>query len=77
MNNIIKAYKIEILVLDFEDSGEEAIKDLVERSRHLNAQVMSSKSVDIDWSDDHPLNKCGTSARAYQDLFSVNKVDIK
>jgi hypothetical protein len=75
MNNIIKAYKIEILVLDFEDSGEEAIKDLVERSRYLNAKVMSFKSVDIDWSDDHPLNQSGTSAREYEDLFSSNKVD--
>jgi hypothetical protein len=75
MSDMIKAYKIEILVLDFEDGGEEAIRDLVERSRHLNAKVMSLKSVDIDWSDDHPLNQCGTSARAYQDLFSANKVD--
>jgi hypothetical protein len=75
MSDIIKAYKIEMLVLDFEDSGEEAIRDTIEGSRHLNAQVMSSKSVDIDWSDDHPLNQCGTTARAYQDLFSANKVE--
>ena len=27
MSDIIKAYKIEILVLDFEDSGDESIKD--------------------------------------------------
>ncbi len=72
MSDIIKAYKIEILVLDFEDSGEESIRDLVERSRHLNAKVMSLKSADVDWSDEHPLNKCGTSSRAYQDLFPAN-----
>ena len=70
---MIKAYKIEILVLDFEGGGEEHIKDAVENMRHLNAQIMNSKSIDIDWSDDHPLNNCGTSARAYQDLFAVNK----
>jgi hypothetical protein len=70
---MIKAYKIEMLVLDFEDSGEESIKDTVENMRHLNAEVMNIKSVDIEWSDDHPLNNCGTSARAYQDLFAVNK----
>ena len=70
---MIKAYKIEMLVLDFEDSGEESIKDTVENMRHLNAEVMNIKSVDIEWSDDHPLNNCGTSARAYQDLFAANK----
>ena len=70
---MIKAYKIEILVLDFEDSGEESIKDTVENMRHLNAEVMNIKSVDIEWSDEHPLNNCGTSARAYQDLFAANK----
>jgi hypothetical protein len=75
MTDIIKAYKIEILVLDFEDNGEESIKDTVEGSRFLNAKVMSSRGVDVDWSDDHPLNHCGTSARAYQDLFAVNKVN--
>jgi hypothetical protein len=73
MSDIIKAYKIEILVLDFEDSGEESIRNLVEESRHLNAKVMSLRSVDVDWSDEHPLNKSGTSARAYQDLFPVNE----
>ncbi|MFT6991882.1 MAG: hypothetical protein ACJASL_003879, partial [Paraglaciecola sp.] len=44
-----------------------------EGSRYLNAKVMSSKSVDVDWSDDHPLNHSGTSARAYQDLFAGGK----
>ena len=75
MSDIIKAYKIEILVLDFEDSGEESIKETVENVRYLNAEVMSIKSEDIEWSDDHPLNNCGTSARAYQDLFAVNMVN--
>jgi hypothetical protein len=70
MSDMIKAYKIEILVLDFEDNDYACIKDTIEGSRYLNAKVMSSKSVDVDWSDDHPLNHSGTSARAYQDLFA-------
>ena len=72
---MIKAYKIEILVLDFEGGGEEHIRDAVENMRYLNARIMRSKSVDIEWSDAHPLNQCGTSARAYQDLFAINKAN--
>ena len=67
---MIKAYKIEILVLDFEDRGEESIRETIENMKYLDPKVMKSKSVDINWSDEHPLNKCGTFARAYQDLFS-------
>ena len=75
MTDIIKAYKIEILVLDFEDNGEESIKDTVEGSRYLNATVMNSKSVDIDWSDDHPLNSSTTNKNAFQELFCGEKVN--
>jgi len=66
----VKVMKIEIMVLDFEGEGEEAIKDTIETSRYMNAEVKSIKSVEVDWTDDHPLNNCGTSARAYIDLFA-------
>ena len=26
---------------------------------------------EIEWPDDHPLNKCGTMARAWADLFPI------
>jgi hypothetical protein len=67
----MKVYKIEVMVLDFEGDGEEAIKDSIENNRHLHAHVMNSKDKEIDWDDDHPLNKCGTMARAWADLFTI------
>jgi hypothetical protein len=64
-----KVYKIELLVIDHEDLGEESIKDEVERSKYLCSSVQNMICVDVDWSDDHPLNKAVTSTKAYQDLF--------
>ena len=70
----MKAYKIEVLVLDFEGMGEEEVKHLIENNRFLHAHVMSSKNKEIEWDDDHPLNKSGTMARAYTDLFAPNNL---
>lgn len=66
----MKVYKFEVMILDFEDMGSEEIKHLIENNRFLHAHVMNSKNKEIEWSDDHPLNKCGTMARTYTDLFA-------
>ena len=66
----MQVYKIEVMVLDFEGIGGEEIKNSIENNIFLNAHAMNSKSVEVDWSDDHPLNKCGTMARTYTDLFA-------
>lgn len=69
---MMKVFKLEVMVLDFEDSDIEVIKEILEQNRYLSATVMSHKSADIEWSDEHPLNESGTQARAYQDLFANN-----
>ena len=70
----MKVFKIEIMVIDFDQLGEQGVKNEIENVNYPNdcmsTEVKNIKSVDVDWSDDHPLNKCGTSARAYQDLFA-------
>ncbi|MFQ3209148.1 MAG: hypothetical protein ACI9HU_000632 [Colwellia sp.] len=71
----MKVYKMEVMVLDFEGDSEEDIKALLSNSKYIHAKIMRSEIAEIEWSDDHPLNHCGTSARAYQDLFAVNKVN--
>jgi predicted alpha-1,6-mannanase (GH76 family) len=60
---------VEVLVLDFDGLGEDGIKDTIQQNRWMNAEVKSIKTVEVDWTDDHPLNKSGTSERAYQNLF--------
>ena len=70
----MKAIKVELLILDFDELGEDGVREVIQNTHYPNRcitpEVKSMESVDIDWSDNHPLNNCGTSSRAYQDLFA-------
>lgn len=69
----MKAYKIEVLVIDHENIGEENIRDTLSNVRYINVNVKSVKSADIgDWDDDHPLNKRSTCEAEYERLFKEN-----
>ena len=72
----MKAYKVEMLVVDHDGLGGEGIKDELENTKYSNRgiapQVMFVEGKDIDeWSDDHPLNFLGCNEE-YQQLFSNN-----
>lgn len=71
----MKAYKLEILIVDHDQCGADEIKSVIENQRYPNwcisPNVMSITERDIgEWHDDHPLNKYGTMARHYTDLFA-------
>lgn len=69
----MKAFKIEVLVIDFENYGFGEIKDSLENNRHHSIRVLSSKEADIgEWNDDHPLNKNGQCDEELQRLFNSN-----
>lgn len=69
----IKVMKIEILVIDHDGVGIDGVADAIEDNqwpnRCITPQVKKITAVEVDWSDEHPLNQCGTSERAYHDLF--------
>lgn len=70
----MKAYKLEILVLDFDEVGD-GIKSIIEDARYPNhcisPDVMSVQEVDIGpWSDNHPLNKRDQREAEFKRLFS-------
>lgn len=70
----MKAYKIELLVLDFDQLGGDGIKSVLENSRYPNdcisPSAMSISEVDIGpWSDDNPLNSGKTRAAEYARIF--------
>ena len=74
----MKAYKIELLIVDIDGIGEESIKAEVENARYpndcVNPQVKSIECRDIgQWHDDHPLNKRATADAEYQRLFLPNR----
>ena len=67
----MKAYKIELLVVDNENIGEQEIRAALENTRNIYPEVKSMAAADIgNWSDDHPLNSKDTCDAEYGRLFS-------
>lgn len=70
----MKVYKVEVMVIDFDQLGMDGIKVEMENVRYPN-DCMSPKIVQImaadigEWHDDHPLNKRDKWADEYLRLF--------
>jgi hypothetical protein len=73
----MKAYRVEVLIIDLDGLGEELIKTVLESTRYpnhcLSPEVKSIECKDIgEWHDEHPLNKT-CSNDFYKELFLNNK----
>jgi hypothetical protein len=71
----MKVYKLEVMVIDFDNCGGEDIKDMIQDARYPNRAISPTvkniESVDIgEWTDDHPLNNRSTSEAEYKRLFT-------
>jgi hypothetical protein len=65
-----KAYKIEVLVVDFEETSQEEIIYFIERIKYIDPKVMDIQSKEIgEWDDEHPLNKLDTMKQTYEEMF--------
>jgi hypothetical protein len=78
----MKAYKVEVLIINFDELEENEIKDVLENTYYSNhcisPEVLSIESKDIgEWNDDHPLNKKDTRKNEIQRLFEVTKETTK
>lgn len=70
----MKAYKVELLIIDHDEMGGDGIKDVIENVKYPNyciaPEVKQINCVDIgEWNDDHPLNSYATSDDEYKRLF--------
>lgn len=70
----MKAFKIELLVLDFDQLGGDEIKSVLENSSYPNdcisPSAMKVTGADIGpWSDDNPLNSGKTREAEYARIF--------
>ena len=70
----MRAYKITLLFLDFDEVGPQEAKSLIENARLPNridpGTVMAIEEADIgEWHDNHLLNKRTTMAAAFEELF--------
>lgn len=74
----MRAYKVELLIIDHDELGEDVIRDTLENTRYPNhcmsPHVRAVKSADIgEWHDDHPLNKIGVTKDAVDAYFGEPK----
>ena len=66
----MKVFKLEITVIDFENYGQEEIKNIIESVKYLQPSVLSVDVADIgEWHDGHPLNKHSTHSQECKRLF--------
>jgi len=76
----MNAYRVEILVIDFDQCGPEEIKSVITNARYPNRcispQVMGIDERDIgEWDDDHPMNKRDTAAQHYRKIFGISELN--
>jgi len=72
----MKAYKIEVLVIDHDGIGDDNVGRVLTNANFPNDCIspfaMSVQSADIgEWHDDHPLNKFDTMKQEYDRLFNT------
>jgi hypothetical protein len=68
-------YKIELLVINFDNLSEVDIKQVIENVNYpndcINPTVMKITGQEIgEWNDDNPLNNSNTMAKEYDRLFT-------
>jgi hypothetical protein len=65
----MKAYLAEVLVIGFDNIGQEDVKFHLGNCKYINSNVISMREADIgEWKDEHPLNNTSTmlsAARLY------------
>lgn len=70
----MKAYKVELLIIDHDEVGVEDMKLILEETKYSNRcihpTIMAVEEADIgEWDDDHPLNDTRTQKDEYRRLF--------
>lgn len=64
------AFKVELLIINCENVKQEDLEYMLENVKYLYPKIMSIESREIDFHDDHPLNKHGeVFDEAYRELF--------
>lgn len=71
----MKVYKVELMVIDFDDVGVGGVKSAIEGAHYDNHCIHPEvRRFDVreigPWSDDHPLNHADTMDAEYRRLFS-------
>jgi hypothetical protein len=63
-------YKLEVYVIDFDNSDKYDIINDIENSRYYSVNVQSHEVADIgEWSDDHELNQGSATSEQFRKYF--------
>lgn len=69
----MEVHRLEVLVIDSDEVGSDGVKRLIENTKYPNwsisPHVQKIETREVEWSDDHPLNKRDTADEAYRKLF--------
>lgn len=73
----MKLYKIEIMVLDLDEIGEQEIKDVIENTNYPNRCISPEvKKIEVrdigEWHDEHLMNMTDKADAEYHRLFAPN-----
>lgn len=77
----MKAYKVEILVIDHDELGADGIEQELENTKFANhcmhPKVMDVEEADLgEWEDSHPLNQRDGQREEYERLFPKYSMTI-
>lgn len=68
-----KVHKVILLVVDHDNLGPDEVAGVLEHTRYPNdcmyPSVMAIETKEVEWSDEHPLNRTDTHHIAFQQLF--------
>jgi hypothetical protein len=71
----MKIHKITILVVDLDSLGAAGVKTELENTNYPNGcirpTVVEIDTREVEWSDDHPLNKASTWLAEFRCLFGA------
>lgn len=74
----MKAYKVELIIIDFDEVGKEDIIVEIENANYGNdcifPRVVQVKEKEFDYSDDHFLNKKDLTIEKVNEFFYGNQV---
>jgi hypothetical protein len=70
----MRVFKVELLIVDFDDLGPDGVREIIENVRYPNdcmaPAVVAVEMREIgEWRDDHPLNRRDTIDAEYRRLF--------
>lgn len=72
-----QVHRVVLLIIDHDVVGSEGVQDVIEDARYPNRcispEVMSIETVEVEWTDEHPLNYHDKTEAEFARLFPGSK----